>query len=53
MLEKSSQIVLTKDDLCQYNAGRVSERLQSLWSLDISTLREIVESQRFTLIDHE
>lgn len=53
MLEKSSCIILTKDDLSQYNAGKVSERLASLWSLDIHSLREIVESQNFTLIDHE
>ena len=53
MLEKSSRIVLTKDDLDQYNAGKVSERLSSLWSLDFHALREIVESNNFILIDHE
>ena len=53
MLEKSSRIVLTKDDLDQYNAGKVSERLLSLWSLDLHALREIVESNNFILIDHE
>lgn len=53
MLEKSSRIVLTKDDLAQYNAGEVSDRLWSIWSLDISALREIVESNNFILIDHE
>lgn len=53
MLEKSSRIVLTKDDLEQYYSGQVSERLRSLWSLDLNALREIVESKTFTLIDHE
>ena len=41
------------EDLRQYHAGLVSERLQSLWSLDLQALREIVESNNFTLIDHE
>ena len=53
MLEKSSRIVLTKEDLEQYYSGQVSERLRSLWSLDLNALREIVESKTFTLIDHE
>jgi hypothetical protein len=53
MLEKSSRIVLTKDDLAQYQAGKVSDRLQSTWSLDLNALREIVESNNFSLIDHE
>lgn len=53
MLEKSSRIVLTKDDLDQYNAGKVSDRLKSAWSLDFQSLQEIVESQNFILVDHE
>ena len=49
MLEKSGIIVLTEEDLEEYNSGSVSERIKSLWNLSFDELRDIVLSNSFTL----
>jgi hypothetical protein len=50
MLEKSSCLVLTDDDISQYHAGIVSDRLQQTWGLSFEQLQEIIESKQFTKV---
>ena len=52
MLEKNSSVVLTKDDLDLYNAGKVSDRLRDNWNLTYDDLRKIVESNNYTLVEN-
>lgn len=47
MLEKSSTIVLTKNDLELYNQGIVSERLQQQWQLSLDELRQLVQTGNY------
>lgn len=47
MLEKNSQIVLTENDLTQYNNGVVSERIKQIWGeISISELSELIASNQ-------
>lgn len=47
MLEKSSTIMLTGDDLRQYNDGVVSERLKETWGpMTFEELKKLVESKQ-------
>lgn len=48
MLEKSSCLVLTDDDINKYYAGIVSDRVQQTWGLSLEELREVIESKQFT-----
>lgn len=50
MIEKNSCINLTEEDVSLYNKGLVSDRLKSLWNLDLDSLREIIESHNYTLL---
>jgi hypothetical protein len=50
MLEKNGSIVLTQDDINQYNAGIVSERVKQTWGLTFEQLQEIIESKQFTKV---
>jgi hypothetical protein len=52
MLEKSSTLVLTDDDLAQFRAGKVSDRVSSNWGLTFSELQEIVENNNYTIINN-
>ncbi len=51
MLEKSGSVVLTKEDLELYNQGQVSKRLADEWGLSLESLREIVTSHNYTLLN--
>lgn len=43
MLEKSSHVVLTDDDLAKYNAGIVSERIKQTWGIEsLEVLSELI-----------
>lgn len=47
MLEKNSNIVLTPQDIEQYNRGVVSDRVKQMWGIEnIDDLRMLVESQK-------
>jgi hypothetical protein len=46
-MEKSGSVVLTDDDLKQYNAGIVSKRVQETWDLSLDELRQVVEKGQF------
>jgi hypothetical protein len=46
-MEKSGSVVLTEDDLKQYNAGIVSKRVQETWDLSLDELRAVVEKGQF------
>lgn len=50
MIEKSGSIVLTPDDIEQYNAGIVSERIRQTWGLSLDDLKAIIESNQFTKV---
>lgn len=53
MLEKSSSIILTSDDIKMYNDGLVSKRLQETWGLDITSLGQLINSQNYTLANKD
>lgn len=47
MLEKNSHIVLTEDDLTQYNAGVVSERVKETWGIhSLDELKALIEASQ-------
>jgi hypothetical protein len=46
-MEKSGSVVLTEDDLKQYNDGIVSKRVQETWDLSMDELRSVVEKGQF------
>ena len=46
-MEKSGSVVLTEDDLKQYNDGIVSKRVQETWDLSLDELRNVVEKGQF------
>jgi len=50
MFEKNGSIVLTEDDVRQYNAGVVSKRLQELWGLSLDDLRNFFVNNQVSII---
>ena len=48
MMEKSSQLFLTNQDLEEYREGRVSQRIQSTWGLTYGELSAIIEAHQYT-----
>lgn len=47
MLEKNSHVVLTEDDISQYNNGIVSDRVKQTWNIyTIEELRGLIETQQ-------
>jgi hypothetical protein len=50
MLEKQGKVVLTDEDLEQYNKGQVSSRIQETWGLSLADLEEIIASRSYIII---
>ena len=50
MIEKSGSIILTEDDLRQYNVGVVSDRIRNTWGLSLADLKDVIESKQFTKV---
>ncbi len=48
MMEKSSQIYLTPQDLAEYREGRVSQRILDTWGLTYGELSAIIQSHQYT-----
>lgn len=48
MMEKSSQLVLTAQDLSDYREGRVSQRIQDTWGLTYGELSAIIDAHEYT-----
>lgn len=48
MMEKSSQLVLTAQDLAEYREGRVSQRIQDTWGLTYGELSAIIDAHEYT-----
>lgn len=47
MLEKNSHVVLTEDDINQYNNGIVSDRVKQTWNIHtLEELRGLIETQQ-------
>ena len=53
MVKDSGTLVFTQDDWDQYQRGEVSERIKSLWQLNIKELTEMVNAGVYTLISKE
>ncbi|MNK09942.1 hypothetical protein D3C87_279510 [compost metagenome] len=51
MLEKQGKVVLTDQDLQEYNKGSVSDRVKRTWDLSLDELREVVESRQYITIN--
>lgn len=49
MLEKSSTVVLTEQDLADYRLGIVSERVKQTWGFTLDQLREVVENNNYVV----
>lgn len=50
MLEKLGHVVLTDEDLEQYNKGSVSDRIMRTWGLSLDELRQVVETKQYITI---
>lgn len=48
MMEKSSNIMLTPEDLKEYAEGRVSQRIQDTWGLTFGELSAIINAHEYT-----
>lgn len=48
MMEKSSQLLLTAQDLAEYKEGRVSQRIQDTWGLTYGELSAIIDAHEYT-----
>ena len=48
MMEKSSQLLLTAQDLAEYREGRVSQRIQDTWGLTYGELSAIIDANEYT-----
>lgn len=48
MMEKSSQLLLTAQDLSEYREGRVSQRIQDTWGLTYGELSAIIDAHEYT-----
>lgn len=48
MMEKSSQLLLTAQDLAEYREGRVSQRIQDTWGLTYGELSAIIDAHEYT-----
>lgn len=48
MMEKSSHIYLSPNDLAEYKEGRVSQRILDTWGLTYGELSAIIESHEYT-----
>lgn len=48
MMEKSSNIRLTPNDLTEYKEGRVSQRISDTWGLTYGELSAIIDSHQYT-----
>ena len=48
MMEKSSQLLLTAQDLAEYREGRVSQRIQDTWGLTYGELSAIIDAYEYT-----
>lgn len=48
LLEKSGNVVLTKDDLILFSQGEVSPRLQETWGLTLEELKSIIHGNSYT-----
>lgn len=51
MLEKSSRIQLTLEELRQYNQGVLPQRVMSQWGISESELKEILDSGMYEVTD--
>ena len=52
MLEKSSSVVLTEEDMEAYNRGYVSQRLLDTWNLTYDQLRELLNNNNYRLVNN-
>jgi len=43
-MEKNGCILLTEEDLREYNLGSVSDRVTQLWGLSLQQLKEVIDS---------
>lgn len=50
MFEKSGSIVLTEEDLKEYNKGLISERVKQSWDFSLADLTKIIEEGRYITI---
>lgn len=50
MLEKQGHVVLTDEDMDQYNRGQVSNRVKETWGLSLADLKEVISSKQYTII---
>lgn len=53
MLEKSSTITLTKEEVKQVKAGENPERLEKDWGLSYNDSRDLVDKGQFVLVNEE
>lgn len=49
-MEKSGSVVLTEDDLKQYNEGVVSKRVSDTWGLAFNGLKDIIDRGMYTKV---
>jgi hypothetical protein len=53
MIEKTGQVILTSDDLVQYQKGVVSDRIKNSWDFSLDQLKNIVENHEYRIVDSE
>lgn len=53
MLEKSSTITLTKEEVQQVKVGKNPERLEKDWGLKYNDSRDLVDQGNFVLVNEE
>lgn len=50
MLEKQGKVVLTDEDLEQYNKGQVSPRVKETWDFSLDDLKDVIASKQYITI---
>jgi hypothetical protein len=51
MLEKSSTVVLTEQDINDYKLGLVTDRVKQTWGFTLEQLKEIVDKKDYKIIN--
>jgi hypothetical protein len=50
MLEKQGKVVLTDEDLQEYNRGQVSSRVKETWGFSLDDLKDVIATKQYITI---
>lgn len=53
MLEKSGTILLTDNDIAEYRAGNVSDRITQTWGLSFEQLQDVITKNNYTKLEED